>query len=354
MSQQYSRRDFLKLAGLAITSLAFKPAFNFAELQDSGPLIRIAIDPLKSVSVYSRPDEDSEIKFQHYRDEILPVYYEVISDKKPVYNPLWYRVWGGYVHCDSVQPVQVQLNQVPSYLPDGITPVEVTVPFTQSMFQRTPGTWTESYRLYYNTIHRAVGIAEGPDGETWYRLKDDMLQYSSNMDYYIPAKHARQVQPSEYSPIATDVLPEQKYIEVSLDNQELTAYENSKIIFKTKISSGLDYTPPGESTWKTPTGDFHIQSKMISKHMGNETPYANYSKGAYVLPGVSWVSFFVMGTVGIAFHGTYWHQDFGVQKSHGCINMKTDEARWIFRWATPEADPQSIETNGYGTRVHVY
>jgi hypothetical protein len=119
-----------------------------------------------------------------------------------------------------------------------------------------------------------------------------MLDYAPNMDYYIPAKHARRLDPAEMSPIASDVAPEKKYIEVSLEKQELTAFEDGRIVLQTKISSGLNYTPPGEATWKTPTGMFNVQSKMLSKHMGFETPYANYKEGAYVLPGVSWTSFF--------------------------------------------------------------
>lgn len=353
MSQHLSRRDFLRLSALTLTGLALKPAFNFAELEDSGPLIRIAIDSVKSLSVYSRPDEESPIKFQRYRDEILPVYYEVLSDKKPEYNKLWYRVWGGYIHSAQVQPVKVQLNQVPAYLSEGLTAIEITVPFTQSMFQRKPGEWTESYRLYYDTVHWAVGVEEGPDGEGWYRIRDEMLDYAPNMDYYIPAKHARRLDPAEMSPIASDVAPEKKYIEVSLEKQELTAFEDGRIVLQTKISSGLNYTPPGEATWKTPTGMFNVQSKMLSKHMGFETPYANYKEGAYVLPGVSWTSFFEMEN-GVAFHGTHWHQDFGIPKSHGCINMKTDEARWIYRWTTPEASTDVLETTGFGTLVKVY
>ena len=353
MSPNISRRDFLKLTGLTLSSLAFKPSFDYSEFEDSGPLIRVAIDASKTLSVYSRPDEESEIKFQRYRDEILPVYYEVISDKKPIYNPLWYRVWGGFIHCAQVQPVSVKLNQIPGYLPEGLTAIEITVPYTQSMFQRTEGNWTESYRLYYDTVHWAVGIAEGPNGEIWYRLRDEMLDYSENMDYYIPAKHARQLLPSEMSPISIDVPAGQKRIEVSLNDQELTAYEGDIVVLKTKISSGVDYTPPGKSTWKTPTGNFNIQSKVLSKHMGEEKPYTNYAKDAYVLPGVSWVSFFEIEN-GVAFHGTHWHQDFGMPKSHGCINMKTDEARWIFRWSTPEPEPNKIATQGFGTRVYIY
>lgn len=350
MNRNFSRRDFLKISGLALTSLAFKPAFDFGELQDSEQIIRVAVD---SVSVHSQPDESSIIKFQRYRDELVNVYYEVISDKVPKYNPLWYRVWGGYIHCAHVQRVNVKLNPVPSYLTEGLYPIEVTVPYSQSMFQRKTGVWTESYRLYYETVHWAVGLTNGPDGEPWYRLRDEMLKYEASLDYYIPAKHARLIPIEETTPLASDISPEKKRVEVSLEDQELTAYQNEVVILKTKISSGVNYTPPGETTWKTPTGRFNVQSKMPSKHMGNSEPFNNYALDAYVLPGVSWVSFFEPVT-GVAFHGTHWHQNFGMPMSHGCINMKTEEARWLFRWLTPSVDMQNMETIGFGTQVLVY
>ncbi|KAF0112327.1 MAG: hypothetical protein FD147_200 [Chloroflexi bacterium] len=350
MSRQISRRDFLKFSGLALASLAFKPAFDFGELQENDQIARIAID---SVSVHSQPDETSDIKFQRYRDELVNIYYEVVSDKAPKYNPLWYRVWGGFIHSAHLQRVSVKLNPVPSSLTEGLHLIEVTVPYSQSLFQRKPGEWTDSYRLYYDTVHWVAGLAEGLDGEPWYRIRDEMLKYEESLDYYIPAKHARMIPVEETTPISHDVPQEKKRIEVSLSDQELTAFQDEIVVLKTKISSGLNYTPPGETTWKTPTGKFNIQSKMPSKHMGNSEPYSNAQPGAYVLPGVSWVSFFEMKN-GVAFHGTHWHQNFGMPMSHGCINMKTEEARWLFRWVTPVADMQKMETRGYGTQVTVY
>jgi hypothetical protein len=38
---------------------------------------------------------------------------------------------------------------------------------------------------------------------------------------------------------------------------------------------------------------------------------------------------------GIAVHGTYWHNDFGHPRSHGCVNVSIDAAKWIYRWTTP-------------------
>ncbi len=347
MKKLFSRRDFLKIGALGLTSLAFRSAYDFSELEDSDALARVATT---SVSVYSQPDEHSTIKFQRFRDEIVNIYYEVTSDKDPKYNPLWYRVWGGFIHCAHMQRVHVKLNNHPSTLSEGLHAIEVTVPFSQSYLHRNDKEWTPLYRLYYGTNHWAVGIVEGPDGEPWFRIKDHLLFFDS-LDYYIPAKHARLIPLEETTPISQDVNPDDKSIEVSLRDQELTAYEKDKVVLKTKISSGLDYQPPDDIPWNTPTGDFHIQSKMPSTHMG--TGQLTTDLEAYILPGVPWVSFFEPEN-GVAFHGTYWHQNFGMPMSHGCINMKTNEANWLYRWSTPTGDMSKMETIGYGTRVHIY
>lgn len=348
MSPNITRRDFLKLAGLGASSLAFKPSKLSMEFQNGDELLRIANT---SVSVYNKPDETSKINFQRFRDEIVNVYYDVVSDKAPKYNPNWYRVWGGYIHCARVQKVSVKLNTPPSTLPEGLYLAEVTVPYTQSYLLRQQSNWQQLYRLYYGSMHWVVGLAEGPDGEAWYRIRDEALMSDPNLDYYVPAKHLRLVELSEFSPISPDVPPDKKYIEVSLSKQELTAFENGKVVLHTKISSGLDYTPPNEIPWKTPTGEFHVQIKMPSKHMGNGKLV--FDPEEYIIPGVPWVSFFEIET-GVAFHGTYWHQNFGVPMSHGCINMKTEEAKWIFRWVTPQVTTEKMTTKGYGTQVFVY
>ncbi len=348
MSPNLSRREFFHLSALGLFSLAFSPIPKLGEWQNGDEFIRVANT---SVSVYSKPDETSKINFQRMRDEIVNIYYEVESDKPPKYNPLWYRVWGGYIHCARVQKVNVKMNAVPSKLDEGLYLAEVTVPYTQSYLFRKPSNWVQLYRLYFGSTHWVIGIIEGPDGDAWYRIRDEMLKYDTNLDYYVPAKHLRLIDKTELTPISPDVPPEKKYVEVSLSKQELTAFENGKVVLNTKISSGLDYTPPDEITWKTPTGKFNVQNKMPSKHMGGGQIV--FDPEAYIIPGVPWVSFFEPKT-GVAFHGTYWHQNFGVPMSHGCINMKTEEAKWLFRWLTPQADLSKMTTIGFGTQVLVY
>lgn len=73
---------------------------------------------------------------------------------------------------------------------------------------------------------------------------------------------------------------------------------------------------------------------------------------AYELPGVPWCGFFV--STGVAFHGTYWHDNYGTKMSSGCVNMRPDEAKWLFRWTTPTIDPADWYVDGIGTLVEVF
>ncbi len=328
-------------AALGLTGLAFRPFNGFEADDTSQDLARVAI---KSVSVYSNPDDQSTIKFQHFRDELVNIYYPVESQYGPAYNPIWYRVWGGYMHRASLQRVKVQYNPVASLIPETGQIAEVTVPFAQAMRYTSINGWQQLYRLYFQSTHWVTGIDEGPDGEPWYRLKDELLE----IDYHVPAFHLRLIPAEELAPISPDVT--NKWIKVDRYIQKVTCYENDQVVFDEKVSTGLNYQPEGEIPWKTPKGEFNIQSKMPSKHMGDGNLTGNPED--YELPGVPWTCFFET-TTGVAFHGTYWHDDFGTPRSHGCINMKTEDAKWLFRWATPVNAPEDIEKRGFGTKVIV-
>jgi lipoprotein-anchoring transpeptidase ErfK/SrfK len=56
----------------------------------------------------------------------------------------------------------------------------------------------------------------------------------------------------------------------------------------------------------------------------------------------------------VAFHGTYWHTDYGTPRSHGCVNMRPEEAKWLYRWTTPQATVSHRLRSGHGTTVVVY
>ena len=105
-----------------------------------------------------------------------------------------------------------------------------------------------------------------------------------------------------------------RWIDVNLSAQRVTAYQGNTPVRSTIVSTGLPRTP-------TPTGRFQIQRKYVSVAM---------SGPGYYLPGVPYSMFFYAG---YAIHGTYWHSNFGTPMSHGCINLPTSEAAWLYSFA---------------------
>jgi lipoprotein-anchoring transpeptidase ErfK/SrfK len=146
--------------------------------------------------------------------------------------------------------------------------------------------------------------------------------------------------PYDRSPIEqvlnTNVLGDSagKRIEVNLGAQHVLAFEGGTKVNELVVSTGL---------WgRTPTGSFTIQRRVSSQTMaGGNRAIGTY----YYLPGVPWVQFFGNAQIpwsrGYSFHGTYWHNNFGHPMSHGCINMKTPDAKWLWDWA-PMGTPVNI------------
>jgi len=342
INKTFSRRKFLKLAGISLGSLAFSPALPEIQKSRQRRLMRVAKiakdGEITSVSIHKEPNEDSLILYQRYKDELVNVYGEVESEEGPEYNPIWYRVWGGYVHRAYLQEVENNLNPVVDSIKEGRQLGEVTVPFTSSLLYSSLNGWEPIYRLYYQTTHWVIDIITGPDGNPWYQLEDEL----DRLNYAIPAEHMRILDDSEFAPISPDVPVGEKRVEISIARQELTAYEGDRVVLTTKVATGALTKQK-----QTPTGEFHIQSTYPSKHMGGTARDDIY---AYVLPGVPWNCFFARG---IATHGTYWHNNFGTPQSSGCVNMRNHEANWLFRWVTPVGGPHEVYTTGYGTRLTV-
>lgn len=142
-----------------------------------------------------------------------------------------------------------------------------------------------------------------------------------------------------------------KRIEVDLSKQRLYAFEGDRKVFDFLISSGK---------WgRTPTGTFHIWSKFRYTKMSGGNPALHTY---YYLPNVPYVMFFqnseVAGSRGFSLHGTYWHNNFGHPMSHGCVNMKTEEAEQVFYWSTPTladgAKNGRSSRDNPGTEIMIY
>jgi len=345
MSKDITRREFLKLSGLGMTTLsAALPIYQLSK----PPIPQLGRVTSASLSVYSEPTDQSRIVFQRYRDDILHIFDDVVSEDGPGYNPLWYRVWGGYVHSGFVQKVKNQLNPILYEFPSSGQFMEVTVPLTQSYRIRTNKIWDPFYKLYYSSMHSVSEVIEGPDGEAYYRVNNPLLTLS----YYVKATHLRLIDELEFSPIHPDVDPRDKRIEISLDFQKLRAFENNTLIKECLVSTGranFNITPDMIPT-ETPKGNHIIRNKRPSIHMGVGDAVTLRSDGDY--PGVPWVSYFEP-TTGVAIHGAYWHNNFGMTMSAGCINMLSDNAKWIYRWCTAGINDSYANTT-YHTPVLVF
>jgi LysM repeat protein len=105
-----------------------------------------------------------------------------------------------------------------------------------------------------------------------------------------------------------------KWIDVNLTTQTLTAFEGQTPVLTALVSTG---------TWRTPTvvGTFSIYVKYTSTRMRGP---------GYDLPNVPYTMYFYRG---YGLHGTYWHNNFGTPMSHGCVNLSTPNAQWLFNWA---------------------
>jgi len=128
--------------------------------------------------------------------------------------------------------------------------------------------------------------------------------------------------PPTPTPTVTPTPGPEKWIEVDLSEQRLRAHEGDRVVLDVLVSTGLPRTP-------TVTGTFHIWAKLLKTDMvGGNRALGNY----YNLKAVPYVMYFYKD---YGLHGTYWHNDFGRPKSHGCVNMRTKDAKWLFEWSSP-------------------
>lgn len=185
----------------------------------------------------------------------------------------------------------------------------------------------------------------------------------------------------------------QKWIDVSLVQQTLVLYEGKRAVYATLVSSGQDRLGDPKTSKATPRGEFRIRSKHIAAAMDSEENSTvlggaressapklsddesatierlkkaekdgqkldeddrrrleNIKKGRrpeygitmrrgsqnFELRDVPWIQYFASG---YAIHGAYWHDVFGIPRSHGCINLSPIDARVAFLWTEPQVPP---------------
>ncbi len=130
---------------------------------------------------------------------------------------------------------------------------------------------------------------------------------------WLPQQKVARVVPATRPKDATD-----KWVSVDLFEKVLTAYEGDKLVFATLVSPGLPQ-------WQTNVGVFKVWKRLTTAPMSGAMGQPDF----YSLPAVPYVMYFDND---ISLHGTYWHDGYGFNHSHGCVNLSISDAHWIFNW----------------------
>lgn len=360
-----SRRAFLGAAGAAATSLLLPRRGLAAPGTPAGPGRGILTpNPARFgkwglitgwTPVRYAPEHNTELSAQLSVNTIVPLL-ETVEGTALGGNPnnnTWYRIAEGFIYTATVHAMD------PYRMPDELTEIphtiddepgfwaEVIVPET---YARTEPSGTlalsseeERVILSNTSVHRVIEIDTDEAGFTWYKLHNDK---PNEEDYWALARHLRYIPPQDLAPIRPEVTD--KRIEVNIAEGRINCFEGDTLVMSTLTSSGA-------AGWDTPRGEWAVIYTQPSRRMysgdgsaasGGDVNEGGGEEDAFDLPGVPFCTFFT--TLGHAIHGTWWHGDYGRPRSHGCLNVTSDKARWIWRWTAP-ASPYDLSSDGSAT-----
>jgi lipoprotein-anchoring transpeptidase ErfK/SrfK len=345
--RKLSRRDFLKLTVVGMGSLGLWPWRRLFALTDFPSSERLGRVVWWGTELKSSPDANSTTIRNLVEDEVFPWLRETVGPHPAGLSQRWVETPEGYIWSPHMQLVANQPNVPLDSLPqtslgEGMW-VEVSVPYVDLLLDNPPARspWLEYRlengpppRLYYTQIVWVDRRKVDEDGGVWYRVNE---RYGYGDIFWAAAEAFRPLTSQEMEPINPGL--EDKRIIVDVPHQTLSCFEGQREVYFTRVSTGALYNAAGErvDAWATPAGSHPVWRKLISLHMSGGT-----TGGGWDLPGIGWTTLFV-GT-GVAIHSTFWHNNYGVPMSRGCVNCRPADAKWIFRWTQPEVayDPGDV------------
>lgn len=335
---QLSRRDFLKLTasgalGLVLSELGMDRAF-------AAPPASKGLAIFSGVPICDAPTVNANKLELIGKDVVIDLLGDVQGDYfgNP-YNTTWYVVEGGYVYSAPVLPVETNYQKPVYQIPAEGQLAEVSTPY--SLTYRSPYFYSKNaHRIYYESTHwvKKVVITREEKG-VWYEIYDKVLEES----FYVPSYNMRLIPKEELTQLSPEVPNEEKLIHVDIKSQIVNAFEGEKLVLSVRCSSGQRGTDTPKGQWST----YHKGPSIHMTNQGDEVAHI------YNLAGVPWCSFFT--GAGHAFHGTYWHNDYGRLRSNGCVNLPSSVAKWLYRWTNPVVpyNVDYVNLPGQGTKVIV-
>ncbi len=366
-----SRREFLKLAGVGVGALAFSPLtshlhnpsefqsqtlpdFPKADLLGRNCTTDTSLQWGGTVPIMTHPDDHSTKVRNTQADEVFAWQREVSSDNIDIYipNQRWVETPEGYIWSPYLQPCKNLPNTPLTALPSGTNGfwAEVTIPYVDlildnpapvSGWMRDHVSYNRQARLYYSQVMWMDQVRASDSGRIQYHVNE---RYGNPGDlFWADGAAFRPLTQEDVSPINPDVDPATKKIIVNLNYQTLSCMEGEKEVYFCRVSTGV-------ADHSTPLGEHSVYWKLVSVRMT-----ATATGASYDLPGMSWTTFFAQN--GVAIHAATSHNDFGTIKSHGCVNCKPEDAKWVFRWSQPAVplEPGQVTWQNWQTgSTHVF
>jgi hypothetical protein len=357
MNQNLSRRDFLKIAGVGLGALAFRPRTSLDLEYFSTPrrlpqfpasdIIGRVLEP--GIDLRSQPTNDETVTTSLAKleaDHLVEWGRQVVGNVVGgLTNQRYVETPQGYIYSSVLQPTRnlpnTPINEIPAGQPGFWA--EVTVPYVDLAHEGVVASpWMQDHiaynfppRLYYGQVVW-IDRVRTDNGFVEYRWNEDVnghgYGYGAYGEFYWgDGAGFKVLTEADVAPINPDFDPNEKRIEANLDFQTLSCYEGTTEVYFCRIASGLGYDPStGQTSDKlaTPVGNLLTHWKIVSLNMTAGTFQSGYST-----PAVPWNT--MISGDGVAIHGAFWHNAFGEKRSHGCINVTPEDAKWIFRWTTP-------------------
>ena len=377
MKRSFSRRDFLKLAGVGLGSLAFKP-FRIETYYEKLYTPK-QLPQFPNSEIIGRVVDDTDIRSQPNNDPLLntsigtigadtllPWGREVIGNVVALTNQKYLETPKGYVWSSRVQPTRNIPNTPITEIPAGQPGfwAEVTVPYIDLTLEGVVASpWLKSKqefkfppRIYYGQTIWIDQVRQN-NGFVEYRWDEGANGHGYGYGAYgeffwLDGAGVKVLTDADVAPISPEIDPATKKIIANITYQTLSCYEGNNEVYFCRIASGQKFDATGAISEElaTPVGDLSAWWKIISKNMTAGDAQAGYST-----PAVPWCTF--ISGEGVAIHGAFWHNDFGERRSHGCINVTPEDAKWIFRWTTPyislAQSEQRLTFPDHGTAVSV-
>jgi hypothetical protein len=303
----------------AQTTLGYVPSTAVTEWTDAW----VADVTVPTTPVYAKPNARDVIRMQANQGELLRV--TGVSHGMNGDSSLWWSTTEGYVTLDALQPSQNPWSTLWT-VPDGLlalngwwgaTSTDTNVRVGPSMDAPTVG------RLPAGDLVKVLVEGPGSDVEgnsTWYRI--DGGRYAGSWVHSSLIRRAEQPQANTTPPPSGSATG--RWVVVDRAHHSLTLVDHGQPAFVTYVALGV-------AGRETPTGTYSTWGKYRADDMTSSS--VRDPGGYYDLPNVPNTQYYLDG--GFAIHGTYWHDDFGSDESHGCVNVTWTDGRYLFSQTLP-------------------